>query len=226
MNNEIQNNNLEVIGEGKQEKQWNPWLSMWTKPRETMRDIINNRPKKYIHILAVIYGIFSSLDKAYLKNMGDELNLWSILLIAVLGGSIGGILYVYINASLIKLTGGWIGGKGSAEEIRAAIVWGSVPYFLVSLLWIPEIILFGEETFSSSTPIIDSSFFLASFMGIAGLIEFIGSMWAIIVGLKCLGEVQGFSAWKALGNQVLAGLIIIVPIIFIVIVFAVGAAIF
>ena len=38
-------------------------------------------------------------------------------------------------------------------------------------------------------------------------------IWAFVAGLKCLGEVQGFSAWKALGNGLLAGLVIAAPFI-------------
>ena len=37
--------------------------------------------------------------------------------------------------------------------------------------------------------------------------------WSIVVFLKSLGQVQGFSAWKALGNVVLAMLAVILLII-------------
>jgi hypothetical protein len=38
------------------------------------------------------------------------------------------------------------------------------------------------------------------------------TIWSFFAGLHCLGETQGFSAWRALGNLVLAGAILIVPV--------------
>ena len=45
-----------------------------------------------------------------------------------------------------------------------------------------------------------------------GVAEVVGGIWTLVVYLKSLGQVQGFSAWKALGNSCLAGLVIIVPV--------------
>ena len=46
-------------------------------------------------------------------------------------------------------------------------------------------------------------------------------MWAFVVFLKCLGQVQGFSAWKALGNTLLVVPVILLPILLLAL--AVGA---
>lgn len=204
-------NNEQIV-----EEHLNPWLSIWTKPRKTMRYIINTNPTKHVLLLAMIFGIINVLDKSCEKSYGDDMSLYSILLIAILFGGILGIIYLYLNAALIKWTGTWIGGKGSSENIRAAISWGLVPYILVSILWIPELILFGKEMFTSNTPIMDSSLTLSTLFFVFVGIEFIGSIWGTIVGFKCLGEVQGFSAWKALGNYMLSILVVAVPIIVIV----------
>ncbi len=42
-------------------------------------------------------------------------------------------------------------------------------------------------------------------------------LWSFVVVLKCVGEVQGFSAWRALGAMFLAGLLIVVPLILFVV---------
>nr|WP_315022502.1 Yip1 family protein [uncultured Aminipila sp.] len=221
-NNEIDNNENSIVeteanNDSDTQEKMNPWFSMWTKPSKTMRYIINDNPRKYIIPLAMIYGVLTALDKASLKSMGDTFSFWSILLIAIVGGSIGGICYVYLDAILLRWTGTWIGGKGSTEHIRAAITWGSIPYIIVSVLWIPELILYGEELFTTATPTIDASISLSMLLIALGMIEFVFSIWSVIVGLKCLGEVQGFSAWKALGNSILAGLVILVPVIIVII---------
>lgn len=198
------------------EENLNPWLSIWTKPRKTIRYIINNDPSKHVVLLAMIYGIINGLDNACEKSLGDNFSFYTILLIAILLGSIGGIIYIYLSAALLKWTGNWIGGKGTTENIRAAIVWGLNPYIVVSILWIPELVLFGDEMFTTATSRIDYSLSLTIVYFTFVIIETIGGIWSFIVSLKCLGEVQGFSAWKALGNYILCGLVLFVPILIIV----------
>lgn len=54
-----------------------------------------------------------------------------------------------------------------------------------------------------------------------GIIGIIIGIWAFIIQLKCIGEVQKFSAWMAFVNVLLSGLVIIVPI-FIIVLLIVG----
>ena len=48
------------------------------------------------------------------------------------------------------------------------------------------------------------------------MIELSIAIWAFVVFLKCLGQVQGFSAWKALGNVVLAVIVVVIAILVII----------
>ncbi len=79
-------------------------------------------------------------------------------------------------------------------------------------LWIPQLLIYGRELFTSSTPRIDSSLPLTLGLLGFGLLEVGISVWYTVVLLKCLGEVQGFSAWRALGNLFLAGMVMAVLI--------------
>jgi hypothetical protein len=44
------------------------------------------------------------------------------------------------------------------------------------------------------------------------IVNVVVGVWGGIVFLKCLGKVQQFSAWRALGNSVLATLVVLVPV--------------
>lgn len=103
---------------------------------------------------------------------------------------------------------------GESEQVRAAIAWSSVPLIWALLLWIPELVLFGQDLFTSSTPRLDANPLLAVALIGFGLVELTIGIWAIVVFLKCLGQVQGFSAWRALGNALLAFLIFSRPLSF------------
>jgi len=90
---------------------------------------------------------------------------------------------------------------------------GNLSLIWALILWILGLVLFGQELFTTETPIIDASPFLIFIFVGFGAIDLTVGIWAIVVFLKCLGQVQGFSAWKALGNVFLAGLVVIIPIV-------------
>ncbi len=200
-----------------EEQLLNPWVSMWTKPRATIQQIVDTNPQRLVLLLAAAAGFGQALDRASINSIGDRVDWPVIFIVAAVGGPIAGLIGLYIGGALIHWTGTWIGGKTSAENIRAAIAWSSVPMLWALVLWIPELTLFGQELFTAETPVIDADTTLNSAFLAFGVVEVTIGIWTLIVYLKCLGQVQGFSAWKALGNSILAGLVIIVPILIIAI---------
>ena len=197
-----------------------PFLEIWIRPREVIRNIVDTNPTRYVILLAAISGFFESLEQASDKNYGDSMSLIFIFIMALFVGSIFGIIGLYISGALVKWTGGWIGGEGTSEEIRAAIAWGAVPKIITNIiLLIPTLLIFGRDLYSSYIPPIPGvKFFTIPLL----LLGSIGGIWSLVVGLKCLGEVQGFSAWKALLNSILAGIVIFVPLIILVFMFAIA----
>lgn len=207
----MENNvNLNINGDNF-EQNLNPWFSIWVRPRQTIRKIIDNNSKNMVILLAILGGISQTLGKASSKNLGDDYPLSIIFFIALFIGSIGGVSGLYIVSALLKWTGKWIGGQGSYDDIITANAWSNVPFIGALILWVPQLALFGQEMFTSNTPIIDSNpILLFTYVGF-GIIGIIIAIWGFIIWLKCLGEAQRFSAWKALVNLLLPGLIIILP---------------
>ncbi len=199
-----------------QEQQFNPWFSMWTQPRATMQQIIDNNPQRLVLLLAAVSGFAEALNRASMKNLGDKLEWPYIVIAAAVLGPIAGIIGLYLGGALIRWVGSWLGGEASAQQIRAAIAWASVLTIWGLLLWLPELVLFGQDLFTTATPRIDANPLLVVALLGFSVVEIILGVWALVVFLKCLGQVQGFSAWKALGNLVLAFLVIMVPIMLLV----------
>jgi len=201
------------LKEYKPEEKINPWLTIWLKPRKTIRYIINTNPTQYVIILSMVSGFFTSLDRASSKNMGDDFPLWGIIAIALFLGTIGGVISLYICSALIRWTGSWMHGQANTEQIRAAMAWSYLPTIYGSILWIPELAIYRKEMFTRYTPTMDSSTFLSNMLLAFNAIEVTCAIWSMIVFYKCLEEVQGFSAWRAFGNCINAFLVVFVPII-------------
>jgi hypothetical protein len=200
---------------------FNPWLSIWTRPRETIQRIVETDPEKHVAALAALGGVAQSLSEASGRNLGDRVGLLVILVLVPIVGSIAGVIGLYLSAVILRWSGRWIGGNASTVNLRAAIAWGYVPVIAAGVLWIPMVLLLGREAFTSQTPHLDQSTDLALAVLVISVLFVVAAVWTMVVMLKAIGQVQGFSAWKALGNSVLAGLIIVVPII--VIAMVVGA---
>lgn len=172
-------------------------------------------------MLAALGGISQALDRASMRNLGDEHDLGFILAASLIGGPIAGVISLYLFGMLLKWTGSWLGGTASSINIRAAVAWSYVPLIWALFLWVPQLALFGKDLFSSETPSIDQSPFLM--LGF-GLLAIIVGVWTIVVFVKALGQVQGFSALRALGNTMAAALVIVAPIILIALAFGRGQA--
>jgi len=195
----------------------NPWTSIWFKPRKTIQQIVDTNPEQMVLMLAGLSGISQVLSRASMRNAGDTVGLSTILSLAIILGPIGGIISLYISSALLKWTGKWIGGRATVVKIRAANAWASLPSVVALIFWFPQLAVFGREIFMSSTPTLDATPALAFVLLICGVSFMILGVWQIIIGLNCLAQVQEFSVWKALGNIILAFLVIFVPLLLLII---------
>lgn len=193
----------------------NPWLSMWTQPRKTVRMIIEANPRFRFFILSAIYGFPMALNIAQNMSLGASIPLWAIIVGALIVCTVLGIIGISISTWLLHVTGRWIGGKGNYLSIRAAVAWSNVPNIATILMWFVLMGMFGAMLFSKQ-------FSDAQFVGVqAGvvfivfLVQVVASVWGFILLLQGLGEAQGFSVWKALINVIIP-FVIVVAIIWIV----------
>ena len=109
------------------EQKLNPWVSMWTKPRATIQQIVDSNPGRLVLILAAISGFSRALDRASIGNFGDRWEWPEIFLLSAITGLIVGIISLYVGSALIRWTGTRLGGNASWQNIRAAWAWSSVP---------------------------------------------------------------------------------------------------
>lgn len=198
------------------ERTYNPWVSIWTQPRATIQQIVDTDPTSSVRLLAALAGFSQALDRASMRNLGDTTSLPAIFGFSAFFGAIGGVISLYLGSVLIWWTGKWLRGQASLENVCAAIAWSSVPQVWALLLWIPQIALFGQELFTSETPHLDAHPSLLLVLLGFSAIEMVIGVWSMVVFLKCLGQVQGFSAWRALGNFLLSAVIVLAAVALVV----------
>jgi len=191
----------------------NPWFSMWTKPRATIQQIVDSNSDRFILLLAAISGVSHMLSRAMGKNWGDKMELYYIIVFVAIIAPLAGILYLYLSSVIIQWTGKWLGGLASLENIRAAIAWSNVPIILSLVVWLFWIVLSGQKLFTAQIPEMNANplmFFIYTGFTVMNVIIVV---WSIVIMLKSLGQVQGFSTWKALGNVLISVMFLVIPVV-------------
>lgn len=189
-----------------------PWISIWTRPRATLRQILDGDPRRSVFRLAALGGIAAALKLATAPGAGDTHAAAVILAVAVAGGALIGVLFLYVFTVLVRVAGRWLGGHGDTPRVMAALAWAYVPSIWGLLLWLPRAALLGQETFHSLPPGIEGNPPASLFFGLLELTQALVGFWGFLIALKCVGEAHRFSAWRALATLVLAGLMLGVPL--------------
>ena len=78
--------------ESKNRQTLNPWVSIWTKPRATIQQIVDTDPKHLVLVLVAIAGFAHALDRAGMSGSGDRFEWPMIILVAAIIGSIMGMV--------------------------------------------------------------------------------------------------------------------------------------
>jgi hypothetical protein len=188
----------------------NPWVEIWVRPRETIRAIIASSSTYLFPLLCLIYGFPVLLQVAQNLSLGDRFSLGAIVIGALIFAVVPGFVMFNISAGLIYWTGKWIGGVGSFQNIRAAVAWSNVPSLINGVLWIVNMLLFKSRIFTLSFVMMPLSRGEAMVLAVTSLIQLILAVWSLVILVKALGEVQGFSAWKGLLNVLIPFFIIVI----------------
>jgi len=189
-----------------------PWFSIWTRPRATLRWILDSSPRRHVKTLAMLGGVASGMAAARTEIAADLPPL-AVLGGALLGGALGGLIGVYLMGVLLRITGRWIGGRGDWSGVRAAVAWSQVPAIWAILLWLPRVALLEGEVFHPDPAAVQDHPASAIALMLIELTQGVAAVWQFVVSLKCLGEAHSFSAWRSLLALILAVIAVVVPIV-------------
>jgi len=192
--------------------QKNPWLSIWTEPRKTIRSIVDTDPKFGYLLLCAVYGLPLAFNLVQNFALATVVPIWAILLGSLVVCTFLGMVGISISSWLVHIFGRMIGGKGNFQEIRAAVAWSNVPNFVTVFMWFVLLGVFGPQVFNKNFSEMQFVGYQAGILFLVMLLESIVSIWGFIILLSTLREVQGFSIWKAILNVVIPFVVVVAVI--------------
>lgn len=191
----------------------NPFIAIWTRPRETVRYVIEEKRGSFIVLLLVFVGFSGGLSGA---SGGEELYpAWGVVAGALLLGPISAAIGIAIASVIYKLLGKLFGGVGTYTEMFRAVLTASIPQIWLLPLWLIWL-YFSPETFYTMEGG-NVSGKSDGFLGVLALIAVIAvGIWTFIIQCKAVGEAQRISAWKGFFIIVIPAVLIVLAIIAIV----------
>lgn len=185
-----------------------PWCSIWNEPRATIERIIRSNPNKDLWLLASVHGFSSLLFSFQSALLGNRLGLFQIFFLALLFSPIWGYVAFSAWSFFVSIAGKLFGGIGTYKEIRAAYAWSSVPFVVNCALWVVLSLVFGRELFMNTleTKVLAKVEILL-LLGVL-VARFITAIWSLVIYVNALSEVQKFSVLKAIGNLIIAAIVL------------------
>ncbi len=184
-----------------------PWLTIWTQPKATIMQIVAHNPNQGLWWLASIYGFCSLMNLFQSMYMGMQFGIGAILIFAIILAPIWGYISFSVWSAFVTWTGKWLKGQGHFKAVRAAYAWSCVPLFVNIPLWILMVILLGQQLFMNNLPS-ETPGARVTAMFLILVAKVVLAIWSLVIYLNALASVQHFSVLKAIGNVILAGVVV------------------
>lgn len=198
-----------------------PWLSIWIRPRSTMRAILDYDPNYLVTPLIIVSGIARGLDQAISREAGSSFGTGYIVFFILVAAPLAAMLGLQIVAAILTWLGRLLGGTGAFDEVRSAVAWATVPQALVLVAGLLMVAIMGAEAFTTETPQFDARLItdpeslllaLISILALAGAIlaAVVATLWSTFLSIKCLAEAHKFSAWRSIATLLVPTFVVIV----------------
>jgi len=179
----------------------------WGQPRQAFGYLLNQDNKDSVIFLLGVTALIGMISGAgsfnYLRGFGID----NGFLVAAISG-IANVALISILILFYFKIGQFLGGEGDLMAVATISLWASIPtYITSSIALIPSIF----SLIGISTPVfLDGSGFL--FTGAFGVVNFIVSIWGLILSVVGLSVAHKFSNGNAISTYLLSIVIFAIPI--------------
>lgn len=210
-----------------------PYLMIWTQPRRTIRQIVDQDPRYRVLFLVILGAELAAVSGLLIKpdtltqttpQVSPQMLQHTLRMVsigALVVSPLFAIISLYAAGVLFRWAGGLLGGIATPVEVRAAVAWSSVPTVVST-----AVALLGLITGATTAPVSQNPVGLRPLLHQVNAFEVIYlllAIWGVVIWLKCLGEVHRFSAWRALGASAIAVITGVVAIFVLVVALTVAA---
>ncbi len=208
------------------ESQMNHFLTIWTKPDATLRDMIDEKSIGYGILVVMLSGLGSSVFVFADNGVMEGFSLPAILFISIVLTMIGSIPFYFFNAGVYLLIGKMLGGRGRYKQICMATASGSLPMIGLWPVSILALVLYGKSLYAEvlnpfAVTNMSGVFYIFYMLITLGL-----SIYGIVILSKGLGYAHQFSALRGFGAiMIYAGIMFVIIFVVAIVALVIGVSI-
>ena len=179
-------------------------MRIWTHPRATVRQALSHR-RPYLDLLLVAgSGVVQSIVQALSNHVGARLPGFMILLGTFVIGALWGLLQLHVIAIPLYYVGRWTGAPARFGDLRTALAWAAIPQVAILPFWVLGTLVFGRFLYMQPELTLARMPLAVLAQGLLTLATVLCAGWWLVLQVFTVAEVQGVSAWRALGNLIAA----------------------
>lgn len=178
----------------------NPWRLIWAQPAAAMHAALAGRNFGETLGLGSLAGMSLMLAAMAQRDLGDQVRPAELLLLALISGPVLGVILLIFGGVLLRSSGGWLDGQGSAGAVRAALAWAGVPLIIGLALWLLQLVLWPQASFGAIATASPNILLRVIFGGIHLLL----GGWAAWLSLVGLSAAHRFDLFRAALSWLLA----------------------
>jgi len=191
--------------------QLNPFLSVWTQPKETVRQVVETKTIWFAIFISSFMGIGSALSSVQDLGLTSTVSYGLILFFCLLLGPILGVLSLFIPGVFFTWIGRLLGGTGKMKDMFKAVGAMHIPQSVITLACLFFVLIYGELFFVGPDP---NSFSTSSLpfgaYSTLLLITTVFGIWTTFVCCKGIGVVHNFSSWRGFGTIIILAVITLI----------------
>ena len=173
----------------------NPWLSMWSQPRTTIRAIVYSAPSYGTFRLSAIYALQALFFFANWTSLGLTHSFQTILLSSLVLAPFFGLFWLYSFGTAFYLAGRLLGGQATFSYVQSAMAWSHIPASIDLALWFVLLLNQSETTFVLKIGQTETLFVI--------FISCVVAVWVTVLIIRSFAEIQGFTICRAFFNLII-----------------------
>lgn len=192
----------------------NPILSIWSKPTETLKYILENKTVAYGFLIFLLSSISTGAVSMATTGLFSGMPVAFIVIVSIIITYGAALIGWVIIAALYTWVGKWLGGTGKfSDMIRIT------PASAILSIWLAPmnfllVAVYGSRLFEVPTDNFGITNLPIGIYLLQNLVMIGVGIYGTVIMCKGIGLVHGFSAWRGLGVvAIIFGIFVVITII-------------
>jgi hypothetical protein len=190
-------------------EQQNPWHTIWTAPRVTVRAVLRDNPREWLWVFVVAGGLSRVLGRLAELDLPDG-SVSSLLPAILVAGPVAGAVLIFGIGRVLHMVLVRLGGTGSWIASRTAIAWSLAPSVPSVALWLIMIASYGPGVLAPGAIENAPNQMTRFILSIDYAIQFGLTMWMLVLEVLTLADVHKISPWRVLVGEAIVGIALVV----------------